>query len=183
MENSPAASAGVRSGDVVTAIGAQPVADAKALSRAVADLEPGTTAQLTVWRNGEAVELAVTIGETPSDQQVAQKEPEQSVDESEPVASLGVGLSDVTPDVRQALGLSSNATGAVVRSVDEGQPAAESGIRAGDIIVAIGPEQVKSAQDAKQQISSAAEAGKKSVLLLIERDGARIFVAVPFRHA
>lgn len=183
LEGSPAASAGVRSGDVVTAIGAQPVDTPKALSRAVAELEPGTTAQLTVWRNGEAVELAVTIGASPSDPQVAQKAPEQSADESEPVASLGVGLSDVTPDVRQALGLSSNATGAVVRHVDQGQPAAESGIRAGDIIVAIGPEQVKSAQDAKQRISSAAEAGKKSVLLLIERDGARIFVAVPFRRA
>ncbi|WP_348984199.1 PDZ domain-containing protein [Mesorhizobium mediterraneum] len=94
--------------------------------------------------------------------------------------AIGLGLMDVTPDVRQAMNLTPNQRGALVESVNPDKTASASGIQPGDIIVAVNQAPVRNARQADQAIAQAGKSGKKSVLLLVERGDAQMFVAVPF---
>ncbi len=64
---SPAARAGLRQGDLVTALNGEPVATSRALVRGVAGLPPGETVRLTLTRGGRSQEVAVQIGRRPND--------------------------------------------------------------------------------------------------------------------
>jgi serine protease Do len=66
QNGSPAAKAGVQSGDVVTALNGTPVKDSRDLARTVAALAPGTSVKLDIFRNGESKALTVTLGELPT---------------------------------------------------------------------------------------------------------------------
>lgn len=65
----PAAKAGIRAGDIIIALGGNPVKSPRDLSRMVADLSPGTSKNLSVWRTGKTKDVAITIGDNAADQQ------------------------------------------------------------------------------------------------------------------
>ncbi|MFB2604064.1 PDZ domain-containing protein, partial [Rhizobium phaseoli] len=83
----------------------------------------------------------------------------------------------------QQLDLPRSVNGAVVASVKPDKSAAAAGIQSGDVIVSVNDRPVHNARDVKAAIAEAGKAGRKSVLLLIERDGQKTFVAVPFATA
>ena len=62
---SPAARAGILSGDVITAVNGHAVKDARDLARQIGSMTPGATAKLTVWRKGEEKSFSLTLGELP----------------------------------------------------------------------------------------------------------------------
>ena len=64
---SPAARAGLRQGDLVTALNGEPVVSSRALVRGVAVLPPGETVRLTLQRGGRSQEIAVQIGQRPKE--------------------------------------------------------------------------------------------------------------------
>ncbi len=97
-------------------------------------------------------------------------------------SAIGLGLMDITPDVREQLNLPSSEHGALVASVNPDKAASASGIQAGDVIVAVNQSPMKSARQVSQAIAQAEKAGKKSVLLLVDRGEAQIYVAVPFAN-
>lgn len=176
----PAAKAGLKTGDIVTSVGSEAVKNPKDLSRLVADLKPGAQESLTVWRDGKSVDLNVTIGGNDD----GQKQVSAAASEQQSAGpSIGVGLADLTPDARAALSLPRSVTGAVVASVNPDKPAAQAGIQTGDVIVSVNDRPVHNARDVKAAISDAAKSGRKSVLLLVERGGSKTFVAVPFKSA
>ena len=177
--DTPAAKAGVRAGDVITALGGAPVTAPRDLSRKVADLSPGEKTKLTVWREGESRELAMTIGGNDTGTEQAAAEPGKGAKEAQ-VATIGVGLADITPDVREALNLPRGETGAVIESVSPSKPAADAGLQTGDVIVSVNQAPVKSAKEARTAIAEAGKSGRKSVLLLVQRGDEQTFVAVPF---
>ncbi|MER9236526.1 DegQ family serine endoprotease [Mesorhizobium sp. M0622] len=178
-DGSPAAHAGIETGDVITGFSGQTIKEPKTLSRAVADLVPGKREALSVWRNGKTVALSVVIGG--NDDSV---KPISATNSSQPVHSsfptLGLALGDLNQTVRQALNVSSRVRGAVVEGIDPDQPAATTGIALGDVIVAVNHMPVKTAKETSQAISAAAKSSKKSVLLLIERGEQQTFIALPF---
>ncbi|MDG3576431.1 DegQ family serine endoprotease [Rhizobium sp. YJ-22] len=177
--DTPAAKAGVRAGDVITGLGGAPVTAPRDLSRKVADLSPGEKTKLTVWREGESRELAMTIGGNDTGTEQAAAEPGKGAKEAQ-VATIGVGLADITPDVREALNLPRGETGAVIESVSPSKPAADAGLQTGDVIVSVNQAPVKSAKEARTAIAEAGKSGRKSVLLLVQRGDEQTFVAVPF---
>jgi len=177
--DTPAAKAGVRAGDVITALGGAPVTAPRDLSRKVADLSQGEKTKLTVWREGESRELAMTIGGNDTGTEQAAAEPGKGAKEAQ-VATIGVGLADITPDVREALNLPRGETGAVIESVSPSKPAADAGLQTGDVIVSVNQAPVKSAKEARTAIAEAGKSGRKSVLLLVQRGDEQTFVAVPF---
>ena len=65
----PAAKAGIKAGDVITALGGNPVKSPRDLSRMVADLSPGTSKNVSVWRTGKTKDVPITIGDNAADQQ------------------------------------------------------------------------------------------------------------------
>ncbi len=177
--DTPAAKAGVHTGDVITALGSEPVTAPRDLSRKVADLSPGEKTKLTVWRDGASQDLAMTIGGNDTGSEQAAAEPGKSAKEAQ-VATIGVGLADITPDVREALNLPRGESGAVIESVAPSKPAADAGLQTGDVIVSVNQAPVKSAKDARTAIAEAGKSGRKSVLLLVQRGDEQTFVAVPF---
>ncbi|MER8463867.1 DegQ family serine endoprotease [Mesorhizobium sp. M1396] len=182
-DGSPAARAGVEAGDVITSFAGQDVKDPKDLSRAVADVTPGARETLSIWRKGKAVDISVDIGRNTDDVKTASLDDGSGapgVGQGSP--AIGLGLMDITPDIREQMNLAHNQRGAVVASVNPDKAAAASGIQAGDIIVAVNQMPVKSARQVTQAIAQAGKSGRKSVLLLVERDGGQIYVAVPLAN-
>ncbi|MBB6410208.1 DegQ family serine endoprotease [Mesorhizobium sangaii] len=184
-EGSPAAKAGVETGDVIVSFAGQDVKDPKDLSRAVADVAPGVRETLDIWRKGKAMNVSVDVGRNGDDVKTASVPDESgapSAEQGSRVPAIGLGLMDITPDVRQEMNLAANQHGALVASVNPDKPASASGIQPGDIIVAVNQAPVKTARQVTQAIAQAGKSGRKSVLLLVERDGSQIYVAVPFAN-
>ncbi|EJT06717.1 DegQ family serine endoprotease [Rhizobium sp. CCGE 510] len=181
--DTPAAQAGVKPGDIITSVGGDSVKTPKDLSRLVADLSPGAKKSLRVWRDGKVINLNVTVGGNEDGQKQAAAESLDSKGEASGQPSLGIGLADLTPDMRQQLNLPRSISGAVVASVNPDKSAAAAGIQSGDVIVSVNDRPVHNTRDAKTAIAEAGNAGRKSVLLLVERDGNKTFVAVPFNAA
>lgn len=180
-DGTPAANAGIKTGDIITGLGNRMVKMPKDLSRFVADLSPGSKETLTVWRDGKSVDLPVTVGGNDKGDQQASVENGDGAQSHQP--SLGIGLADLTPDTRQSLNLPERVTGAVVESVNPDKSAAASGIQPGDVIVSVNQKPARNAHDVQTDVAEASKAGRKSVLLLIQRGGDKTFVAVPFAAA
>lgn len=184
-ENSPAAQAGIETGDIIIGINGHDIKDPKDLSRAVADVAPGARETMTIWRKGKSIEAPITIGQNGDDQQVAAagNGEQQAPYAGLRVPTLGLGLTDITPQLRQAMNLPASERGALVESVSPEKAAAASGIQPGDVIVSVNDTPVKNAADASRVVAQAGKSGKKSVLLLIQRGDAQTFIAVPFDRA
>jgi serine protease Do len=90
-----------------------------------------------------------------------------------------MSLAKITPDVRKELELGDDAKGVIVFDIDEDGAAAKQGVQTGDIIASVGHDAVTTPEQVVDKIDQVRKAGRKSVLLRIERDGAAQFVAVP----
>jgi serine protease Do len=178
--DTPAGKAGIETGDVITALGGKTVSSPRDLSRMVADLAPGAREDLTIWRQGASKNLRVTIGENDQDRQRASTEGGKNDPAAQTLPTIGIGLADLTKDVRQALNLATREKGAVIASVAPNKPAAEAGLQPGDVIVSVNQHSVESADEAKLAVANSEKAGRKAVLLLIERGGEQSFITVPF---
>ncbi len=176
MKDSPAARAGIKQGDAITAVGEKAVSAPNDLSRLVADLSPGDKETVTVWRFGKSVDLKVEIG--------SNDDGKANAEEAIPARPrIGVALADLTPKIRERLSLSHDIQGAVVANVSADKPAAEAGLKAGDVILSVNDKTIHDASEAKSAVAEVGKAKKKSVLLLIQRGNNKTFVAVPFATA
>jgi serine protease Do len=147
--NSPGAKAGLKVGDVIVELNGKAVSDASALQVDVGEKQPGTTLQLKALRDGKAVELPVTLeamGKSDHDN--------QSSDASHGKPRWGLGLGDLTPDVRQQLQAGDEVHGAVIEQVTPGSPADNAGLQQGDVITEVNRQPVHSAADVQKALSS-----------------------------
>lgn len=181
-DGTPAAKAGIRSGDVITALGGKAVASPRDLSRMVADLSPGEKQDLKVWRDGSDKDLSITIGanDDGSGQVLADAGGGKSGSAAQHVPTIGIQLGDITADMRQSLGLPKGEAGAVVENVNPDKPAADAGLEPGDVILSVNQKTVTSASEAKAAVAEAGKEGRKAVLLLVQRQDEQSFVTVPF---
>lgn len=179
-DGTPAAAAGIRTGDVITGLDGKAVGSPRDLSRMVADLTPGAKENLTVWRDSAEKDLTITIGNNDKDNQVVADAGGKSGKAEQGVPTIGVGLGDLTADIRQSLGLTNDETGAVIESVNPDKPAADAGLQPGDVILSVNQKPVRSANEAKMAVAAAGKAGRKGVLLEVERQNEQSFITVPF---
>ncbi|MEI4260640.1 Do family serine endopeptidase [Roseovarius sp. D0-M9] len=171
---SPAAQAGLAPGDVIVSLNGEPVEGPRALSLAVADLEVGSEATLSIMRDGEAQDLTFEIGLHPS-QSVSETENADPADENTP--RLGVSIAPLDPAVRAQLDLPEELSGIAIAGVQPGSPAAEAGLRPGDVITAGSGEEIADLEALRSAVASAAEASSP-LLLRVYRAGSYTFVAV-----
>ncbi|MCT8999662.1 Do family serine endopeptidase [Chelativorans intermedius] len=164
-EGEPAAEAGVQPGDVVIAVDGKNIDSPRDLARTIAEYDPGQSVELTVWRNGKATNLDVTLGEMPSSEQMA-----ALPGEAPSATETDFGLT-VTP--------AEEGPGLVVTDVEPGSAAEDVGIRPGDVIRSVNSQPVSSVSDLQAAVDAAAEAGRGAVLLQVERDNANRFMALP----
>jgi serine protease Do len=181
-ENGPAQVAGIQAGDVVVSFDGRPVGDMKRLPRLVAETPVDKTVPVTVWRKHGETTLQVKIGRLDeSDQQQAstQEPPKRGgKDQGGTVKTLGLTLSNITPDLKEKYSLSDDSKGVVVVEVAKDSPAAAKGLRPGDMIMEAAQEEVKNAGEVSGRIDEAKKSGRKSILLLVERQGDLRFVAL-----
>ena len=177
--DTPAGKAGVKAGDIVTAVGDKDVTDARSLARAVADLTPGTKTQMMVLRHGDKQSLDITIGDMKNAKDVASDDIGSSGDDQSGAQTLGMQLSSLTSDTRNQLNLPDNATGVLVEDVDQNSAASDDGVQPGDVIVSVNQKPVKSPRDVEKAVKAASDSGRKQVLLLVDRGGNSSFVALP----
>ena len=90
-----------------------------------------------------------------------------------------MSLSVLTPEMAQEMGLEGDVKGLVISEVDPASEAAEKGLAAGDVITEAGQQPVASISDLNDRIEEVREAGRKSLLVLVRRNGEPRFVALP----
>jgi len=137
---------------------------------------------VTLWRKHKDNTVQVKVGRLEeSDQQQAstQDTPKRGTkDEAGVVKTLGLTLSGVTPDLKEKFSLADDTKGVVVVDVAKDSPAAAKGVRPGDLIMEAAQEEVKSPNEISSKIDEAKKSGRKSILLLVERQGDLRFVAL-----
>jgi serine protease Do len=181
-DNGPAQGAGIQAGDVVLSFDGREVNDMKRLPRLVADTPVGKTVPVTVWRKHKENTLQVKVGrleENDQQQANAQEPPKQAAqDAGGVVKTLGLTLSGITPDLKEKFSLAGDSKGVVVVDVAKDSPAAAKGVRPGDLIMEAAQEEVKSPGEVSSKVDEAKKFGRKSILLLVERQGDLRFVAL-----
>jgi serine protease Do len=171
--DSPASRAGLKEGDVVTAVNGQPVQNGGDLQVIVSEDAPGSKIQLDVMRNGHQQSMDLTVGEYHKNQEVA-----AAATDGSGHARLGIAISDLTPDVRQQLQLGSDVQGVAVAQVQPGSPAEDAGLTNGDVILEINRKPVTSADQFRNEVK-AAPAGKDMLLRVWANGGATFRVVHP----
>jgi serine protease Do len=184
MDGSPAQKAQIRNGDIIIEFDGREVANSRRLQRMAADTPADKAVDVVVWRRGERVKLRLVTGEFPEDQQVASATPGQtpsprgSAAPSASIATIGMQIAALTPQLRQRFGIADDVTGVVVTEVRQGSDAADKGIRSGDVIREVNQEEVRTPQDVTKRIETARAEGKRSVLLILDRKGDPTFAGV-----
>jgi serine protease Do len=158
--NSPGAKAGLKVGDVITELNGKSVSDAGELQVKVGEQQPGTTLHLKALRDGKSVDLPVTLeamGKGEHDN--------ESADARHDKPRWGIGLADLTPEVRQQLHASDEVHGAVIEQVTPGSPADNAGLQPGEVITEVNRQPVHSAADVQKALSSVAKDADALVLV------------------
>src|SRR5579862_5207516 len=168
--NGPGAKGGLQRGDVIEELNGQPVTGPNDLRLKIGAIAPGTEVHLKVNHDGKERDVTVKLAEAPG--KTAANGPAGSA-QSSPMR--GVQVDDLTADIRQQLGLPGNVKGVVVTNVPDGSPASDAGLQRGDVIEQINRQPVNSVNDYQRLIS---QAGKQSLVLLINRGGNTAFVVV-----
>ncbi len=167
--NGPAEHAGIKPGDVITALNGQLVDDPNSFRNSIANLAPGTDVTLTIWRDGKEQQVHAKLEELkPQDQS---RQPSGG-----PTGGrLGLTLEPMNPNLAAQLNLPANTKGVVVTMVDPTGPAADSGIQPGDVIVQVNRRPVNSLDDVRSALS---QSSGRPTLLLINRGGQTMFVTI-----
>ena len=157
----PAARAGLKRGDIILKVNGQAVSSANDLRLRISQTAPGTSVDLTIWRDSKTQDVKVQLGELPP--------PDQSskMGEGEEGGSgtmLGMQVQDLTPDMTQELQVPAGTHGVVVTSVDPASAAAAAELERGLVIQEVNHKPVSNVQQFKQALEGA---GDRPVLLLV----------------
>jgi len=164
VPNSPAAKAGIRAGDVITAVDDQKIRNSNDLQMAIMYRRPGERVTVTLVRDKKALVLSVILEERP----------EESPSAAVPgISRFGITVQDLTPELKSRYGIARE-SGVVVVAVEPGSRAYWAGLQAGDLIVEVNRQPVSSTSDWNRIISQIGE--DEEVLLTVIRAGRTRFL-------
>jgi len=174
--NSPAAKAGIESGDVITSVDGNAVSDARDLARRIGTMAPGTSVKLGVLHQGQEKTVTVTLGTLPNEKAAANQE------------KSGAGPDNDMPKLGLTLAPSNKMSGAegsgvVVTAVDPSGVAADHGFQVGDVILDVGGKSVSNPSDVRKQLADARKEGKRALMFRVKSGEGTRFVAMPLGNA
>ncbi len=191
-DNSPAAKAGLRAGDILTKVNGKEVTADQTVSFLVANLQPGATVPVEVLRDGKRTTINVTLGKRPSEAELLQQNQTFDPEAEEPMApgtsdgtieqKLGMQVMPMNAGVARSLGVPAETKGVVVAAVDPNSDAARKGLRRGDIILSANYQPVENVEALLAQVNAATAENREALLLRIQRRTTPpAFVAVRLR--
>lgn len=163
-EHSPARKAGVKIGDVVVALNGHAIDDMQSFNYRVATLPIGSTATIGIMRQGQRLDLPVSVIAPPE----TMPRDERFISGRNPIS--GAKLANLSPAVAEDLGLLGIETGVVVTDVKPQSTADGVGLRPGDLIVALNGKEMTMVRDVEAAVKTAASAWR----LTIQRGDRRI---------
>jgi len=167
---SPADKAGIKAGDVITAVNGEKIQNARELARRISSMAPGNSVKLSVLQKGSEKTVTLTLGELPREARAGAPERESPASDG---ARLGLQLA---PASSVAGG---SKEGVVVTNVDPDGPAAERGFKPGDVILEVGGKAVSTPADVRNALNDARKDGKRTVLMRVKSGDTSRFVALP----
>ena len=176
--NSPAAKAGIQSGDVIVSVNGTPVRDARELAKRIGTMAPGTSITLDLIHSGQQKTVTVTLGTLPNEKQ-ASNEPSPRMGRVSEVDVPKLGFS-VAPASSVA---GPDTSGVVVTAIAEGGVAADHGLEVGDVILDVGGKPVTTPAEFRKTVSDAQKDGKHTILFRVKSSGGTKFVALPLGNA
>jgi serine protease Do len=177
----PAAESGLKAQDAIVAINSDKISDSKDLARKIADIPPGTSVDVKVWRNNAEQSVKVKLGKFPgSSEEIAKLERggQAAPDEEEETTSmdlspLGLKLSPLRgPDAKDG--------GVMITEVDPSSDAAEKGLKAGDTILEVDRQPVSKPEDVADSVKKVKEKGRTAVMLHIKSADQKRIVSLRF---
>lgn len=173
---SAAERAGIRAGDVITSLNGAVVNDPNTFRNQVAGTPPGTEVVLTIQRNGQEQKVRANLGEFSASKAGGEEGGSNRRDaERSDTGKLGLSVEPLTPEIASQLGLRSGTQGLVVSGIDPAGPAADAGIQRGDVIEQVNQQPVRTLAELEAALQ---RSGSRPALLLVNRRGTTIFVAV-----
>src|SRR5580692_1432671 len=199
VPDSPAAKAGLKDNDVVTEINGQRVEGASQFRRMIHEIPAGRSAQFTVWRDGRAQTLSVTLGKSEERGNMWFKTaprafsfqlPNIEVPEVAPMPDMDWGGFGVLAGGRPRLGIDAedlsgqfgayfgapDGEGVLVREVNSGSPAEKAGVKSGDVITSLNGERIRSFGDLREKLAGKRE--EKTVKLGVLRNKSEVSITV-----
>jgi S1-C subfamily serine protease len=171
---SPADRAGLRNGDVITAIDGHPVDEPNSLRNRVATTAPDSRVRLSIIRDGKEQQVNAKLGELTAESAAPQRS-SAGAGTATGDRHIGVRVEPLTSSLADELGVRKGTQGLVVRSVDPGGPAARAGVQPGDVIIAVNRQPVRSASEIGAALKGSSS---RPSLLLINRNGQSLFLTV-----
>ncbi|KKB76664.1 hypothetical protein VW35_18060 [Devosia soli] len=169
----PAGAAGVKSGDIITAVDGDSIDDALDLSRTIAGKAPDSTVELTIWRDGAEQKLSVKLTQLKEDAgQTAPNAPTPPADVPESTSMLGLTL---VPNGDGSGGL-------LIQDVQPDSAAAQRGLAVGDVVQEIDNKPINSVADFEAAISAVQGKGLATALVKVARDGEARFIGLPLNE-
>jgi len=184
---SPGERAGLRQGDVVTAINGKPITPEQTLTFLIAQERPGSRVALDVLRDGKPIKLNATVGTRPSEEEMAatqnggfdpDEEGAPSAAPNSGSASLGMAFLPLTPQIARTLGIDPSTRGVVVNAIDPSSDAAAKRLTRGTVITSINRQPVTTPADVARVVQQAKAAGRTTVLLYVQARQGGGFVPV-----
>jgi serine protease Do len=181
QDGGPAATAGIRSGDVILRFNGVDVREMRNLPRIVADNMVGSQVPVVVWRDGKEETVTVILGELPGDPQQASApaapEPARPVE----LTGLGLRVAPITDELRERFSRRAEQRCVVIVEVVPDSPAAERELRPGDVIVEVQQERVNTPAEVQQRIERLRQQNRGVALFAVEGAGGQRFVPLRLR--
>ncbi|MDB5392011.1 MAG: protease Do [Planctomycetaceae bacterium] len=152
LPNSPAATAMLQPGDVITKVDGKTVVDSRHLQSVTEHLDPGKSYPVEIIRDGDKINLNVTAGKMPDQLNLTPRpqrvDPPNALNQKpSSFADLGLGVKEVTADQIRQAGYHPEVHGVMIDSVQPNSPAAAAGLQKGMVVERIGKTNVASVQE------------------------------------
>jgi serine protease Do len=181
-DGGPAAEAGIEVGDIILSFDGQDVTAMRQLPKIVAQTTIGREVDVVILRKGERLTLKIKVGrleEAPDAEKQTVPEERGGVETLPKKSSLGLTFSAMTDELRARFGIDRSVTGVVITEVDPEGPAADKELNAGNVVVEVTHEKVKSPADIATRVEVLRKLNRKNALLtLSDSQGEMSFVAI-----